>query len=486
MKKKTLLSILLISLVLSGCVPLNSSSNSSSATPDDVSDSSGTTEETKFTITWKNYDETILKVDENVLEGTLPIYEGDDPTRNSDEQYSYVFSGWSPTVVPVTSSAIYVAIYELLQNKYTITWKNYDGTVLETDNDVVYGTKPTFDSDNPIRESDEWTLYIFNGWSPEIVATTGDTTYTAIFKTLNRGDKLENGLYPQSKVNDQELIASLNDQSGLRPTPDNSRLWKSYKYYIESSNNDDFMWYIDIAVGKELYRGVYFTSYRPRQTVLSSSTSNSYQDDSGYYLNTRYWFKFEPILWDVLSVNENTGPLLLSSKIIDGQEYYHLDDEVRIINGQTIYPNNYKESNVRTWLNNSFLNTAFSAIEQISIRTTNIDNSAYSAGIETNEYETSNTDDKLFLLSYREVVNVDYGFSTSIFLDDFRQRSTTDYAKAMGVYVQTLGVNSYWWLRSPYSDYPFNVRSVNYGGRIDYSVVRYAVGGILPAFRINI
>lgn len=62
-------------------------------------------------IFWNNYDGKVLYVDNNVPYGTMPSYNGRPPTRPSDSEHSYTFSGWSPTVVPATESTTYVAQY---------------------------------------------------------------------------------------------------------------------------------------------------------------------------------------------------------------------------------------------------------------------------------------------------------------------------------------------------------------------------------------
>ena len=64
---------------------------------------------------------------------------------------------------------------------FTITWKDYDGTVLETDTDVAYGTTPTFDGETPKRDNAGNIKYTFNGWTPEIDTVKGATTYTATY-----------------------------------------------------------------------------------------------------------------------------------------------------------------------------------------------------------------------------------------------------------------------------------------------------------------
>lgn len=64
----------------------------------------------------------------------------------------------------------------------TVTWKNYDGTVLETDSDVPVGTTPTYDGATPTRATDETYAYYFKGWDKEISPVNGDITYTATYE----------------------------------------------------------------------------------------------------------------------------------------------------------------------------------------------------------------------------------------------------------------------------------------------------------------
>jgi len=64
---------------------------------------------------------------------------------------------------------------------FTITWKDYDGTVLETDSDVAYGSTPTYDGETPKRDDSGNIKYTFNGWTPAIDIVTGAATYTATY-----------------------------------------------------------------------------------------------------------------------------------------------------------------------------------------------------------------------------------------------------------------------------------------------------------------
>ena len=60
---------------------------------------------------WVNYDGTELEVDENVLPGTVPSYDGATPTRPANGGIDHVFIGWTPAVAPIASNVTYTATY---------------------------------------------------------------------------------------------------------------------------------------------------------------------------------------------------------------------------------------------------------------------------------------------------------------------------------------------------------------------------------------
>ncbi|MCH4201382.1 MAG: leucine-rich repeat domain-containing protein [Bacilli bacterium] len=158
MKFKHIITFLLFSLTLSGC---------------QISKS--------YTVTWENYDGTVLETD-SVTYGSTPTYDGATPSKGGSAQYTYTFSGWSPSVVAVTSDATYIAQFSSAVNSYNITWENYDGTVLETDS-VAYGSTPTYDGATPSKDGTDQYTYTFSGWSPSVVAVTSDATYIAQFSS---------------------------------------------------------------------------------------------------------------------------------------------------------------------------------------------------------------------------------------------------------------------------------------------------------------
>ena len=133
-----------------------------------------------YTVTWKNWDDTVLETDENVGYGTTPEYNGETPTKPADAQYTYTFTGWVPVVSAVTGNITYTAVFSEVLNKYTITWKNVD-IVLKTEQ-VDYGDMPIYSGETPVKDGDAQYSYTFTGWTPEITAVTGDAEYTAVFE----------------------------------------------------------------------------------------------------------------------------------------------------------------------------------------------------------------------------------------------------------------------------------------------------------------
>lgn len=260
------------------------------------------------------------------------------------------------------------------------------------------------------------------------------------------------GLYPQKNVNDSSLVSALN---GLT-TPE--------------SNG----WY--------LYENEYYAK------VSASPYNSSCVFDNGTTIisGTTYWFKCEPIVWNVLS-NSDGECYVLSSVLLDAYRYYN-STSYRIIDGKTTYGSNYKYSDIRTWLNNNFYNSAF-ALNNSYIQSTTVDNSASTTNSSSNSYACSNTQDKVFLPSYQDYINSSYGFSTSSDPTDTRYCKTTDWARARGAYYSTDSselYNGYYWTRSPSSRYSANAWFVNFDGCLSYSSVIVTFHSVRPALSINI
>ena len=71
-------------------------------------------------------------------------------------------------------------------NEYTITWQDHDGSPLGTST-VTHGVTPTYPNATPSRPATAQYTYTFTGWTPEVVAATGEATYKAVYsETINQ------------------------------------------------------------------------------------------------------------------------------------------------------------------------------------------------------------------------------------------------------------------------------------------------------------
>ena len=69
---------------------------------------------------------------------------------------------------------------DAVPTKYTIVFKNWDGSVLQS-TQVEEGKMPQYTGATPTKPNDAQYSYTFSGWTPQIVAATANSTYTATF-----------------------------------------------------------------------------------------------------------------------------------------------------------------------------------------------------------------------------------------------------------------------------------------------------------------
>lgn len=149
-------------------------------------------------------------------------------------------------------------------------------------------------------------------------------------------------------------------------------------------------------------------------------------------------------------------------------------------------PITWEKCTIRRWLNNQFLNKAFTKNEQKGILLTDMDNSKSHGSWGTKGGK--NTRDKVFLLSYSEV-NKHLGVTRN---NNTNTRvSPTAYAAGQGAYMnsgfktedgETAG---WWWLRSPgYSQH--SAALVSTDGSLRYNYVNDTSGCIRPALWIDL
>ena len=172
----------------------------------------------------------------------------------------------------------------------------------------------------------------------------------------------------------------------------------------------------------------------------------------------------EGIEWQVLA-KENNKVLVISKYALDCQHYNTSDTDVT-----------WETCTLRTWLNGTFLDSAFTATEQAAIAKTTV------TADKNPEYDTdpgNATTDKVFLLSIDEANKY---FSS----DSARKCEPTAYAVANGAW-ESDGSNCWWWLRSPGRNQD-DAAGVDYGGSVDCygNFVNCACNAVRPALWINI
>ena len=98
---------------------------------------------------------------------------------------------------------------------FKVIWKNYNGEVLEIDENLEYGTIPTYNGLEPQRPNEETNIYRFKGWIPEVQAVDSDVEYIAEFEyaqlIIDLGEYTEKvvgeeiyliGIQPKTKIKD--------------------------------------------------------------------------------------------------------------------------------------------------------------------------------------------------------------------------------------------------------------------------------------------
>ncbi len=188
----------------------------------------------------------------------------------------------------------------------------------------------------------------------------------------------------------------------------------------------------------------------------------------------------EAIEWIVLDVDERNNKALLLSK-------YGLDTKPYNTKLMSI---TWEKCTLRGWLNDMFLNSAFTAKEQAVILTTRVDNSVSQGYSGWNTKGGNDTWDRLFLLSYAEAnryLGVTYGDASK----SGARVAPTAYALAQGAHTSGIDQTAdgepavWWWLRSPGRSLSSAAR-VGSGGSLDYNYINRSVNVVRPALWINL
>ncbi|HCY49997.1 MAG TPA: hypothetical protein DHU79_07040 [Clostridiales bacterium] len=328
-------------------------------------------------------------------------------------------------------------------------------------------------------------------------------------KYTREGNYIYFGHWPQTCERDETVIAKLNEMAGKPPLPRD----KENPYNWESHEGTTYMWQKIVIYNGTKYIGVQMNDYRASGVYSLSS----YIMKNGYFTFEVYWFKYEPIKWRILTTSGNSAYIMSDialdsfsiqpnrkGEIRDGL-YADYNNSPGVPDGT--YANNWEYSFIRSWLNETFYNEVFNDLQKEIIKTAHLDNTARSSN--PNDYpkyygyaenagknkfadQCKDTDDKIFLLSLRDITTTAYGFNKDVRAkDSARNLQATDFAKLHGAPMNTNDKKYVtWYTRSPSpangnQGYATFVLDRHAKGAID-SVDLVPDGGVVPALWITL
>lgn len=198
----------------------------------------------------------------------------------------------------------------------------------------------------------------------------------------------------------------------------------------------------------------------------------------GEYPQTTAGEDMTPIEWLVLARDGNKA-LLISRYWLDAQPYN--TDHTSVT---------WETCTLRTWLNVTFYNKAFSSDEQAAILTTSVDNGKNQGYSKWSTSGGNNTEDKVFLLSYAEA-NKYFGVTYDNISNTKSRVAPTAYAIAHGTWASSSNKTAdgtdagWWWLRSP-GNYQDFAAVVDTDGSLRNITVNYVSGSVRPTLWVNI
>jgi len=196
----------------------------------------------KYTVTWKNEDETVLKIEE-VEYWTIPTYDEEVPTKESTEEYEYIFTWWDKKIDEVKWDVEYVARYETKE-----ILKEDISTLSHDDENILSWTIEKWSEwsndlgrwwniQNSLSDSLELKTWDVESWSAldllkELLLVQTETwevlEYTEkdkelelshVWETLNEKEITWNKMYKNVIVNVEAPIGSFPSVAELRITP---------------------------------------------------------------------------------------------------------------------------------------------------------------------------------------------------------------------------------------------------------------------------
>ena len=159
-----------------------------------------------FTVTFKDSDGTLI--DEQIVEYGASAKEPTQPTK-----VGYDFVSWDVDFSNITENLIVTAQFSI--KTFTVTFKDWDGTIIAKQDDVAYGGNATL-PENPVRDGFEFTGWVGiyeNVMADETVTASyteiGKAVYTALDNAIVTAEALTSEGYTESSWNTLQQALSV-------------------------------------------------------------------------------------------------------------------------------------------------------------------------------------------------------------------------------------------------------------------------------------
>lgn len=211
-------------------------------------------------------------------------------------------------------------------NTFVITWKNYNGVVLEVDKNVEKNSTPTYNGKAPTRPDDATYTYTWSGWNPSIKLVTSNQTYIATFSRKEKEPEKVTAPAHTLKDNNPPIIV------GGKGDEVSEATWNSFKNGAQSKFNGHYNYTYTVtyisSYSRTIYKftknGYYFEStlsgafyYERKGTSgnafykYSSVNSEWLRDEATFDLENEYTY----IIWHAIYVDH-----------LDEYSYYEYDE----------------------------------------------------------------------------------------------------------------------------------------------------------------
>lgn len=172
---------------------------------------------------------------------------------------------------------------------FTIVWKNYDATVLETDEGVEKGTTPTYDGATPTKPATAEYTYTFSWWNPEVKPATKDQTYTAQFEAVPIPPTPTYTITWEDY--DGTILATESVEEGQTPV---------YPYSDPTREGYTFTGWNPVPYAADKNQ-TYVAQYEPAVVEISSTYLNIYANKNDQW-NDIYYFGLQ-VPWNMQTIN---------------------------------------------------------------------------------------------------------------------------------------------------------------------------------------